>query len=335
MTNHDLTSSPEQLSDQGPPASNPALLERAQIGDPARLDLRLRLVRLILRVTAKWPARTDLPVTFLRGKVDARMRKSVRPVPGVSVTQTDLGGIRALQHTPADARDGSWLLYLHGGGYFFGSPETHQELVSWLAKASRCCCLSVDYRLAPEHPFPAAVDDAYAAYLALLARGADPQRIAIAGDSAGGGLALALLLRLRATGTPLPAAAALLSPLTDMTLRGESLYLHANSDPMGAVAVSLLCAALYMGGGDPMAPEASPVYADLTGLPPCLIQVGHDESLYSDSLRIAERLPAAGVPTRLETWAWTPHVWQMMARFLPQARDAITRLGTFIQAHTA
>lgn len=334
MNTQDPATIPE-LPDRSVAAACAVPLQREQVGDPARLDLRLRLIRLILRVTMKWTARTDLPVEVMRDKIAARMRGSTRPFPGVSVKLTDLGGIRALEHTPVNARDGAWLLYMHGGGYFFCSPETHQELVSRLALASNSRCLSIDYRLAPEHPFPAAVDDAFAAYAALLARGADPKRIAIAGDSAGGGLALALLLRLRATGTPMPAAAALLSPLTDMTLRGESLYLHANSDPTGAVAVSLLCAALYMGGGDPMAPEASPVYADLTGLPPCLIQVGTDESLFSDSLRIAERLAAAGVPTKLETWAWTPHVWQMMGRFLPQARDAITRLGNFIQSNTA
>lgn len=334
MNADDTSSDPEMPRVYGVSKSRAVPLLREQVGDTARLDLRLRLVRLILRVTMKWPARTDLPVEVVREKIAARMRGSTRPFPSVSVTATDLGGIRALQHMPVNARDGAWLLYMHGGGYFFCSPETHQEMVSRLALASQCCCLSIDYRLAPEHPFPAAVDDAFTAYRGLLARGADPKRIAIAGDSAGGGLALALLLRLRAMGTPMPTAVALLSPLTDMTLRGESLYMHANSDPTGAVAVSLLCAALYMGDADPMAPEASPVYADLAGLPPCLIQVGHDEVLFSDSLRIAERLAAAGVSTRLEIWAWTPHVWQMMARFLPQARMAIARLGNFIQANT-
>jgi len=223
-----------------------------------------------------------------------------------------------------DAREDKVLVYLHGGGYVMGSLDTHQELMGRLARHCRAKVLGVEYRLAPEHPFPAGLDDAVAVYEATLASGVTAGDIMIGGDSAGGGLALATLLAARDKGMPMPAGAILFSPWTDLMATGESVATRADADPMitGGPATLLEMAVHYHGevasGDDPL---VSPQYADLTGLPPLLIQVGDAEVLLSDSTRLADNAKAAGVSASLEVWDEAPHVFQA----LPMAPERLMR----------
>jgi epsilon-lactone hydrolase len=233
------------------------------------------------------------------------------------------------------AREDRVLLYLHGGGYTIGSVRTHRGLVANLSSAAGVRCLSVDYRLAPEHPHPAAVEDATTAYRWLLAQGMAPERLAVAGDSAGGGLTAATLVALRDAGDPLPAAGVLLSPWTDMEGSGASMEARADQDPMVNKPGLLKMAAAYLGGLDPRAPLASPLYADLAGLPPLLVQVGTAETLLDDSTRFAERAKSAGVDVTLEEWDEMIHVFQAFAPLLPEAQQAIAKIGAFLKSHLA
>jgi monoterpene epsilon-lactone hydrolase len=225
------------------------------------------------------------------------------------------------------------ILYFHGGSYNSGSIKAFRPLVANIANAARARALIVDYRLAPEYPFPAAVEDANIAYRWLLDNGFSPDRIVIAGDSCGGGLALALLISLRDAGEVLPAAAVCLSPWTDLTFSGESWETNAKKDIMldpGALRES---AQVYLGESDPRTPLASPLYADLRDLPPILIQVGSDELILSDSTRLAERARAAGADVTLEVWEGMQHEWHFAADMLPEGRQAVERIGQFVQDH--
>ncbi|HEY2386951.1 MAG TPA: alpha/beta hydrolase [Candidatus Binatia bacterium] len=224
------------------------------------------------------------------------------------------------------------LLYLHGGGYAIGSINTHRALVAELARAARVPALAIDYRLAPESPFPAAVEDATAAYRWLLARGIAPSRLSIAGDSAGGGLTIATLVALRDAGVPLPAAAVCFSPWIDLEGLGQSMSERASRDPLIQKERMLAFAAAYLGGKDPRTPLAAPLYADLTGLPPLLVQVGEEETLYDDAVRLVERARKSGVDVTLEAWAEMIHVWQLFAPVLPEGREALSAAGRFIGA---
>ena len=222
------------------------------------------------------------------------------------------------------------LLYLHGGGYFTGSPKSHRPVTASLANAG-FHVFAPHYRLAPEHPYPAAVDDAEAVWDGLLAAGASARGTVLAGDSAGGGLALALMIRLRDKGKPLPAAAALFSPWTDLAGTGESLRSNARREAIfGAVGVRA-AAAWYLGGAEPRLPEASPYYAALKGLPPLMVEVGERELLRDDSTRLALRAAEAGVGVALEIWPVVPHGWQLACAFLPEARRSLARAATFLR----
>ena len=191
--------------------------------------------------------------------------------------------------------------------------------------------LCIDYRLAPEHPFPAALDDAVAAYHWLLAQGVDPHRIALMGDSAGGGLAFATMLRLRDEGVELPAAAVVVSPWTDLALTGESLRLNADIDPMIPAELAPLVVDLCLAGTDPRHPYASPLYGELTGLPPTLILVGSDEVLRDDAVRMADKMRIAGCTVEIEVWQHMWHGWHMLVRIMPEAKAAIARIAKFTQ----
>ncbi len=233
---------------------------------------------------------------------------------------------------PVNERAAPTLLYFHGGGYYFCSPATHRPLVFALtAKRAGARSFSVDYRLAPEAPFPAAHEDALAAYAALLEAGVDPATIVLGGDSAGGGLALALLVALRDRGTPLPAGAVLFSPWTDLAATGETLRSNDGADPMFAGAALGRAARLYIGDASPTDPYLSPLYADPAGLPPLLIQAGSTEVLLDDSRRFAERARAAGVEVDLQVWPRMPHVWQMAVPFMPEARRALDDAAAFVR----
>ncbi len=233
---------------------------------------------------------------------------------GVPVERVSLPGLQT---------DAPVLLYLHGGGYFGCSPATHRPITASFARGG-FRVVAPDYRLAPEYPFPAAVEDAVAAYRALLRAGCDPARLCVAGDSAGGGLALALLVALRDDGDRLPAAAALFSPWTDLAGTGPSLVLNDRKDAMFHARDVARVAGLYLGEADPRTPWASPLYADLQGLPPLHIHVGANEVLLDDSTRLAARARAAGTPVELTVWPVVPHVFPIFPH-LPEARSAIDR----------
>lgn len=225
------------------------------------------------------------------------------------------------------------MLYCHGGGYYFCSPASHRALVFALAARSGARTFSLDYRLAPEHPFPAALEDSLAAYRRLLADGTPPDSIVVAGDSAGGGLALATLVALRDAGDPLPAACVLFSPWTDLAATGGTLESNDGLDPMFCGASIGRAAKLYIGDADPVDPRLSPLYANFSRLPPLLIQASSTEVLLDDSLRVAERARAAGVAVELEVWPKMPHVWQLWTPFVPEARRAIESAARFIDRH--
>jgi acetyl esterase/lipase len=228
-----------------------------------------------------------------------------------------------------DADESRVLLYLHGGGYLLGSIATHRSLAARIAVAAGIRALIIDYRLAPEHPFPAALEDAVAAYDFLLDQGFAPERVAIGGDSAGGGLAIATLIALRDSNRPLPGAAIALSPWTDLEATGESIQTRA--DPMlGSKDDLLATASLYLNGADPRTPTASPLYGDLAGLPAIAIQVGTAEKLLDDSTRIAERIRSVGGEVELEVFADLIHVFQSLAPHVPESLDAIEKLGSFL-----
>jgi epsilon-lactone hydrolase len=255
-------------------------------------------------------------------------------LPGaVNYQPVDAGGVSAEWLSEPHFRDHCVMLYLHGGCYGTGSVETHRDLMTRLSIAASTRVLGLNYRLAPAHPFPAAVEDACAAYRWLLERGIAPARIAIAGDSAGAGLALAMAIVIRDEGLLLPAAVVGISPWVDLALTGASMDGNAGEDPLVSREMLLTWAKLYLGGRDARAPLASPLYADLRGIPPMLIQVGAAEVLLDDSKRLAERASAAGVNTTLEVWPEMIHVWHSFAAILPEGREAIERIGKFVRMH--
>ena len=224
------------------------------------------------------------------------------------------------------------ILYLHGGAYVAMSAHTHRSITSRLAAWSNARLFALDYRLAPEHPFPAALEDALAAYRALLATGTRPSEIVVAGDSAGGGLALALLIALRDAKESLPSAAVLFSPWTDLAATGKSIIENDAADPMFFGSWVAAVARHYLADTPATNSLASPVYADLTGLPPLLIQVSDDEVLLDDSRRVVANARRAGVDVTLQVWRGLPHVWQMFAPILPEGRAALHSAAAFIQA---
>ncbi len=255
------------------------------------------------------------------------------PAEDVVYTPVDADGRPAEWVVANGANDRDALLYLHGGGYCIGSIASHRHLAADLSRAAGVRVLLVDYRLAPEHPFPAAVEDAVAAYRFLLDSGFDRRHLAIAGDSAGGGLTAATLLALRDRDVPLPAGAALLSPWLDLSQSGESMDGKADADPIVQREPLQRMADAYLNGAHPETPLASPLFADLRHLPPLLIQVGTAETLLDDSRRFAERARAAGVDATLEVWDDMVHVWHAFGFVLPEARDANARVGAFLRQH--
>ena len=234
---------------------------------------------------------------------------------------------------PPSARADGVLLYLHGGGYVIGSPRSHRHLAAAIAVAARATGLLLDYRRAPEHPFPAAVDDAVAAYRWLLSRGISPERVVVAGDSAGGGLTVATLLALRDAGVPLPAGGVCISPWTDLTRPAES-YVTNLTDPIVKPGMIVEMAQAYLGGANAKSPLASPMHADLRGLPPLLIQVGGGELLRDDAEGLATRAKEAGLDVTLEVWDEMVHVWHWFLPMLDEAGAAIDRIGEFARQRT-
>jgi len=267
----------------------------------------------------------------LRANMEEVGRKFTPPE-GVVFTPADAFGVPGEWAEPAGVNAGSVVFYLHGGGYGIGSIASHRHLVAQLAHASGARGFSIDYRLAPEHKFPAAVEDAVAAARWLLRQGVRPERLVFAGDSAGGGLAIATCLALRDAGDPLPAALVCISPLTDLAKEGESMRTKIALDPMVNPDSSAAYALRYMGEhGDLKTPLASPLYADLKGLPPMQILVGTWETLLDDSTRIADRAQAAGVEVDLQVWDEMIHIWPYFADIIPEGKEAIARMGAYIR----
>jgi acetyl esterase/lipase len=259
---------------------------------------------------------------------------AVPPATDIKCERVEAGGVDAEWVCAPNAASDRFVLYLHGGGYVIGSVNTHRDMIARISRAAEARVLALNYRLAPEHPFPAAVDDAVAGYKWLLAQGAKPSRIAIGGDSAGGGLAAATLVAIRDAKLPIPAAGVLLSPWVDLEGLGESMTTRVEADPAVRKEGLVGMAQAYLGGQDPKTPLAAPLYADLKGLPPLLIQVGDAETLLDDSNRLEARAKAAGVNTKLEVWPEMIHVWQLFASFLPEGQQAIDGIGKFIVAQT-
>lgn len=294
------------------------------------MSRRAELLCWCLRVLKKRQTRVRAPTTAVRRHLKRIERFVPRPPAGTETTAIDAGGVNGVRVAVDDARNDRCVLYFHGGAYTVGSAPLFRDFTWRIGAAARACVLYIDYRLAPEHPFPAAVEDAATAYRWLAGR-LDPGRIALMGDSAGGGLALATLHKLRDEGFPLPAAAVAISPWTDLALTGPSLQSNAEADPMLEVAHLPALANAYLAGADPRLPYASPLYGDAAGLPPTLIQVGSDEILRDDSVRMAEKLRAAGCDVEIEVWPRMPHAWHLYARIIPEGRRAIERIGEFLQ----
>jgi len=262
-------------------------------------------------------------------------RISERVPADVICEPVNAGGVPAEWIAAPGAEKDRVILYLHGGGYVVGSINTHRAMVSRIARASNARALAIDYRLAPEHPFPAAVEDTIAAYKWLLAQGYKPGRIVIAGDSAGGGLTIAGLLAIRDAKLPMPAGAVPISPWTDLEGTGESVRTRATRDVMVTQDNLASSAKQYYGTHDPKDPLVSPVHANFRGLPPMLIQVGDAEILLDDATRVAKSAKAAGVEVELEVWDEMPHVWHVFAKLLPEGQQAIDKIGKFVIARTS
>lgn len=247
----------------------------------------------------------------------------------VRTKAVDVDGVECYWLDTNNSEQAPIILYFHGGGYVMGSALSHRALIERLTLASGGKLLAVNYRLAPEHPFPAAPDDALCAYRWLLEQGYPAEDIAIVGDSAGGGLALATLVAIRDVGLALPRSATLISPWVDMEASGESMLSKAATDPMVQQAMLHQLAPMYLNGADSRTPLAAPLYAELHDLPPILIQVGSAETLLDDSTRLAEKLRMAGSPVTLEVWDDMIHVWHLFAKMLEKGQEAIERVAEF------
>jgi epsilon-lactone hydrolase len=279
-------------------------------------------------VIAARPRATE--IGQMRLDSDARGRAFGLPS-DVTVQPVDANGVKAEWTSTPDADPSRAILYLHGGGYVICSLDSHRHLAAEVGRASGARTLAIDYRLAPEHPFPAAIEDTVAAYRYLLGSGIQPNRIALAGDSAGGGLVAGSLLAIREAGLPLPASGWCISPWVDMEALGESFTDRAAADPTVQKATILMMAQWYLGGADPRHPHAAPIYGDLRGLPPLLIQVGAAETLLDDSVALARKAGAVDVIVDLQIWPEMIHIWHLYFQVLSAGRRAIAAGGSFVR----
>jgi monoterpene epsilon-lactone hydrolase len=295
------------------------------------MSLRAELIRLGIRALLKRRS-PDFDIAQMRRTMQTAERLVPRPPSRAQSTEIEADGLTFQRVAMPVSRTERRVLYLHGGGYVAGSPAHYRHFTWRIADALAANVFALAYRLAPEHPFPAALEDAARAYAFLAAKAADTRELFVMGDSAGGGLTLALLLKLRDEGRPLPRAAVALSPWTDLALTGASLAASAADDPMLTARDLPHLAASYLAGADPRTPYASPLYGDVTGLPPVLIQVGSDEIIRDDAVRMADKLTRANAQSRIEIWPRMPHVWQLFVPVLPEARQAIGKIADFVAA---
>jgi acetyl esterase/lipase len=265
-----------------------------------------------------------------------RAALSAQPLPAdLTVTAGTLGGVPTAEITIEGIEPRHIVLYFHGGVYVIGDAFLAADLASQVGRRVGAKVISVDYRLAPEHPYPAAVDDAFAAYEALLQSGVDASNIVFAGESAGGGLAVATLINARDHGLPLPTAAFVMSPMTDLTLAGTTMETRREADPLFTRELLQERVNDYTAGQDAALPLMSPIFADLAGLPPLIIQAGTHEVLLDDAVRLAERAVAADVEVILDITPGVPHVFQAYSAILDEAAAALDRAGLFLSAHLA
>jgi len=294
-------------------------------------DPEIAGVRALLAARQPGPDAPAPTVAERRAAMDAVGEAGALPT-GCFHEPTTVGAVKCERVVPQGAAPDRAMLYLHGGAYTAGSPRSHRPLVARLAEAARAIAIVPDYRLGPEHRFPAAVEDATAVYRALLAGGTEPGQLVVAGDSAGGGLALALALALKAEGLPQPAGFFVISPWADLTQSGASYRTKADTDPMISKAGLDKNALDYLGGLDPHDPLASPVFGDFEGVAPVLIQTGSEETLLSDSVTLADVLGHARVDVRLEIWPEMIHVFHAWSGGLQAARRAIRLAGAWMEA---
>lgn len=273
------------------------------------------------------PAGTQVSIEQRRNGME---KVAFKVADDVGVEAVTVAGRNAEWIRAPGSQPGRAILYLHGGGYIMGSLTTHRSLAGEVSRAAQAAVLLLDYRLAPEAPFPAAVEDGVASFRWLLDQGFVPRALAIAGDSAGGGLTVATLVSARDQGLPMPGAAVCISPWADLTCSNASYQSRADADPMVTPDISRM-ADLYLQGADPKNPLASPNYADLRSLPPLLIHVGRDEVLLDDSVKLDEKAKADGVDSTLEIWEDMIHVWHAFHPMLPEGRQAIERVGAFLR----
>jgi len=278
---------------------------------------------------ASRPRSTEL--TQRRKDIDERGR-NFGLATDVTVTQVSANGVASEWTATPDAASDKAILYLHGGGYVIGSLDSHRHLAAEAGRAAGTRTLAIDYRMAPEYPFPAAVDDTVAAYRYLLSNGIAPGNIALAGDSAGGGLVVGALLAIRDAGLTLPGAGWCISPWVDMEATSKSFIDRAETDPTVQAAGILEMAGLYLAGADPRSPCAAPIYGDLRGLPPLLIQVGAAETLLDDALWLAREAGKADVIVDLQIWPEMIHVWHLYHPVLAAGRRAIVSGGSFVRS---
>ncbi len=301
-------------------------------------SLRARFARFVARVSTKGPVARAIGkpgfVPRYRATLDRMTWSFAKPPRGVERRRVDDAGVRGewlVAAAHSDAR--RVVLYLHGGGYVACSPAHYRTLTGALAKACDARVFALDYRLAPEHPYPAALEDALCAYDWLLAQGVAARDIAVGGDSAGGGLALSLLLALRDRGGPMPAAGVLLSPWLDLSSSGDSVRANAALDDVVVYDGSRGFAQLYAGDIPLDDPRVSGLFADLRGLPPLLVQASEIEMLRDDSVRLRDRAAAAGTDVRLHLYDGVHHVWQLF-EYLPETRAALAEIGAFVKSET-
>lgn len=265
---------------------------------------------------------------------DWLVRAEAEPLPeGTKTSAVAAGGVIAEWVSHDGCADDAAILLMHGGGFVSGGPATHRKLAAYLSKTTNLKVLLPDYRLAPEHPFPAGVKDGLAVYGALLSDGIPARRIAFAGDSAGGGLVASILLALKEAGGPMPSSATLLSPWLDLTNSGESYKTNAETDPTISLARHEEVAPIYYDQADPKNPLISAIFADLKGLPPTLVQVGDIEVMLDDARVFCERATAAGMSVELDVWPRMWHVWQQSVPDVPEAQQAIDKIAAFINRH--
>ena len=265
----------------------------------------------------------------MRKRLD-QLGRLTRVAKNVAIEEDNLYGLKAEWYRPEKARSGKILLYLHGGAFVLGSCDSHRKLVTQIARAGRIDAVLPEYRLAPEYPYPAGLQDCVGVYRALLEYGYNPDNIVVGGDSAGGGLTMSLMLELRHTGLPLPGAAVLLSPFLDLTASGESVTTRAAQEPWFRAEDVRVVIKYYCPDENLEDPLISPVFANVAGLPPTLVQVGDDEILLSDSTRITEKMNAAGVEVELQIYPEMWHVFQLFVGKMPESRVAVDKIGDFI-----